>query len=76
MGTDAYGKQVRDQLRDAQAQLAAVRALHQPVDGLGFRDGEYTTGTACSSCGTSDEFAVWWPCSTVRVLEAGDGGSS
>lgn len=55
--------------RDA---LDAALALHQPDPdgGMGWRsDGRYgVIDPACRTCGTSDEYAVPWPCATVRAL--------
>ena len=50
--------------------LEAVLGLHQPVtDGMGFTEGGYgSISPACSSCGTSDEYAVPWPCPTVTAI--------
>ena len=50
--------------------LEAVLALHQPVtDGMGFtEDGYGGISPACSSCGTSDEYAVPYPCPTVTAI--------
>ena len=58
---------------DVTALVAAHRAvlgLHQPVtDGMGFtEDGYGSISPACSSCGTSDEYAVPWPCPTVTAI--------
>ncbi|MQS14495.1 hypothetical protein F7Q99_20055 [Streptomyces kaniharaensis] len=69
--TSAYQQQLVQQLRDSEARIAAVRALHQSVDGLGYHeDGRYEGDRlACSTCGTPDEYAAWWPCSTIRALD-------
>lgn len=56
--------------------IAAERRLleaHQQVEGNGYEPddpGERygPIASACSSCGTSDEYAVPWPCPTVRAL--------
>lgn len=52
--------------------LEKVLELHQPVtDGMGFtEDGYGGISPACSSCGTSDEYAVPYPCPTVAKVEA------
>ncbi|MFE5332919.1 hypothetical protein ACFRCG_41705 [Embleya sp. NPDC056575] len=67
----------RDALYAERDQLAAaaqrVRDLHQPIgDGLGYVDGGSDYGDiapACSTCGTHDEYAVPWPCATIRALD-------
>lgn len=70
-------------LYDERDQLAAavreVRALHRPVEGVGWGpDDDDTPGAygdiaqACSACGTHDEYAVRWPCPTTRALPAHD----
>jgi hypothetical protein len=60
------------------AKLAAIKALHRPIreGGQGFYDnGRYGyIEPACETCGTSDEYAVEWPCSTARALGE-DGGT-
>ena len=50
--------------------LEKVLELHQPVtDGMGFtEDGYGGISPACSSCGTSDEYAVPYPCPTVTAI--------
>lgn len=53
----------------AEARIAAARALHQPADGLGHTDHGYAEMQACTSCGTRDEFAIAWPCSTIAALD-------
>ena len=54
----------------AEAAIARVRKLHRPVRGLGYRtDGSYgEVTTACTACGTTHEYAVPWPCDTIRAL--------
>lgn len=61
-------QQERDLLR---ASIQRVRDLHRPVTGLGYReDGSYgDIDPACSTCGTDDEYAVPWPCPTIRALD-------
>ncbi|MGA4941751.1 hypothetical protein [Streptomyces cinereoruber] len=59
----------------AEAALDAVRKLHRPVEGQGWDSDEPGeryghVAQACISCGTSDEYAVRWPCATVRALDA------
>ncbi|MEU4296403.1 hypothetical protein [Kitasatospora aureofaciens] len=58
----------------AEARIAAVQELHRPVDGLGYHeDGRYEGDRlACSTCGTPDEYATWWPCPTMRTLDGAD----
>ena len=53
-----------------EAALKKVLELHQPVtDGMGFtEDGYGGISPACSSCGTSDEYAVPYPCPTVTAI--------
>ena len=50
--------------------LEKVLELHQPVtDGMGFTEHGYGgISPACSSCGTSDEYAVPYPCPTVTAI--------
>lgn len=61
------------EVRALWAEREAVLALHQSVRGQGYTDDGYgDVPAACSECGTSDEYAVEWPCSTVRAL----GGAS
>ena len=52
--------------------LEKVLELHQPVtDGMGFTEHGYGgISPACSSCGTSDEYAVPYPCPTVEAITA------
>lgn len=58
---------------DAEAKLEAIRAIHQPVEGgMGYHDdGHYGSfnGPVCSTCGTDDEYAVPWPCATIRAID-------
>ena len=44
--------------------------LHQPVtDGMGFTEHGYGgISPACGACGTSDEYAVPYPCPTVTAV--------
>jgi hypothetical protein len=43
--------------------------LHSVTEGLGYTDDGYgDVDPACRACGTSDEYAVPWPCGTVRAL--------
>jgi hypothetical protein len=55
--------------QEAEARVAAVRALHQPVtDRTGWTRSDYdTVNPACSACGSEDN-AVPWPCPTTRAL--------
>ncbi|MFE0819139.1 hypothetical protein [Streptomyces sp. NPDC058847] len=60
----------------AEAAIGRVRALHQPAQGLGYdSDEDDTPGSygqiaqACTTCGTTDEYAVRWPCDTIRALD-------
>lgn len=51
-----------------------VRALHQPTDGMGYdsddHPGRYGDMTrVCTACGTSDEYAVRWPCPTIEAID-------
>ncbi len=52
----------------------AVMAMHRydPYGGMGYlEDGEYgRIDPACLVCGTTDEYAVPWPCSTYATLAA------
>ncbi|MFE7780361.1 DUF6221 family protein [Streptomyces nigrescens] len=76
-------------LNDPEAVLrrcAADRKLlasHQPAEGVGYGpDDDDTPGaygeiaSACSSCGTLDEYAVRFPCHVVRTLAEGYGWQS
>ncbi|WP_224274030.1 hypothetical protein [Streptomyces sp. LS1784] len=73
--TSAYQQQLAKQLHAAEARIAAVRALHQPVTGYtGWGpDDDPTPGAygpisqACTTCGSEDD-AVRWPCGTIRAL--------
>lgn len=54
----------------AEAAIARARAHHQPTEGLGHGpDGYGDIPQACTSCGTSDELAIPWPCDTVLALD-------
>ncbi|QVQ51316.1 hypothetical protein J4H86_21240 [Spiractinospora alimapuensis] len=55
-------------------QLDRVRDLHRPVPGQGYLpDGGYgDIAPSCSSCGTPGEYAVPWPCPTIRVVDGKD----
>jgi hypothetical protein len=44
--------------------------LHAPTKGYNTHGGSYT---ACSACGTSEEYPVRFPCPTVRVVAEGYG---
>lgn len=64
--TDEYGRQVRKQLADAQAELAAaeariaaVRALHHPS----------MSGRDCESCCDYSGDPLPWPCPTITALD-------
>ena len=50
--------------------LEKVLELHQPVtDGMGFTEHGYGgISPACGACGTSDEYAVPYPCPTVEAI--------
>ena len=52
--------------------LEKVLELHQPVtDGMGFTEHGYGgISPACGACGTSDEYAVPYPCPTVEAITA------
>jgi hypothetical protein len=57
--------------RDA---LETIEKMHQPVDGMGFTSSGYgSVDSACQTCGTADEYAVIWPCLTVRTAWLGLG---
>jgi hypothetical protein len=53
------------------AAIARVRELHQPTGGHGWKaTGGYGDITpACTTCGTSGEYAVPYPCPTIRALD-------
>lgn len=62
---------------DTDLQVALLRAridgalfLHASGAGQGYLpDGTYGwIEPACTTCGTEDEYAVPWPCPTVRAL--------
>lgn len=66
---------LRERAEQAEAAIARVRALHRPVEGLGYGpDDDDTPGAygdiaqVCSSCGTSGEHGVRWPCPTIAAL--------
>ena len=54
--------------------LESIRDLHDkdPDGGMGWQDkgGYGVIDPACRACGTSDEYAVPWPCSTRQHAEA------
>lgn len=54
--------------------IATVLALHQPTDGMGYEPdngGSYgEMSRVCTTCGTSDEYGVKWPCATARAVGA------
>lgn len=63
--------------------VAAVRALHQPTEGMGYNpDDDPTPGAygdiarVCTSCGTPGELGVRWPCPTIRALDGELGEAS
>ncbi|MFE0808183.1 hypothetical protein ACFW34_11955 [Streptomyces sp. NPDC058848] len=67
---------LRKRAERAEAAIGRVRALHQPAQGLGYdSDEDDTPGSygqiaqACTTCGTTDEYAVRWPCDTIRALD-------
>jgi hypothetical protein len=67
---------LRTRAERAEAALDRVRALHRPAEGLGYdSDEDDTPGSyghiaqACTTCGTTDEYAVRWPCGTLRALD-------
>lgn len=61
-----------DCANDMQNAIRQVRALHEPIveGGQGYDEGgNYTyIQPCCTTCGTSDEYAVQWPCATIRAL--------
>ena len=61
---------LNNHLAQHSAAAGKVLELHQPVtDGMGFtEDGYGGISPACSSCGTSDEYAVPYPCPTVTAI--------
>lgn len=63
----------RQRAEQAEAAIDRVRALHRPVEGLGYGSdddpGAYgDIAQVCSSCGTSGEHGVRWPCPTIAAL--------
>jgi hypothetical protein len=69
----AHAQRILDaytEITQAEDRIAAVRALHVPVeDRTGWTaSGEYESIIpACQDCG-SEDYAVAWPCSTLRAL--------
>jgi hypothetical protein len=53
-------RDLADGRRTDRAKIAAVEALHHPVDG--------PYGKACATCIGSDEELLTWPCDTGRAL--------
>lgn len=73
MRTERAWQRVRRELEQHRTQRTAVLALHRDVGGgLGWGppNGDHYGDhpTACSTCGTHDEYAVEWPCPTIRAL--------
>lgn len=75
----------RDLARDVAVQLeqqvAAVLALHRPIEG--GMGNELDNGRSyghmscvCTACGTPDEYGVKWPCATVRAVGVGATGET
>lgn len=53
--------------------LEAIRDIHdkEPDGGMGWVPTGYgKIDPACKTCGTSDEYAVEWPCSTRLQVDA------
>ena len=59
-----------ERMEALEAALEKVLELHQPVtDGMGFTEHGYGgISPACGACGTSDEYAVPYPCPTVTAI--------
>lgn len=55
-----------DQLDAAEAKLAAVRELHQPINAIN----EWVTCCECFDPADGGEW-VQWPCPTIRALDEG-----
>lgn len=68
----AYANWMMDtgRLERARVAIATIRALHQPTSGAGFLadGGRGDIDPACSTCGTSDEYAVPYPCPTICAI--------
>lgn len=61
---------------DLRAAIERVRELHQPTEGMGyyFDENRWDYGTidsACTTCGTVNEYAIPYPCPTIRALDWG-----
>lgn len=66
-------REVYDRVDRLTTQRDAVLALHRdagPGMGHDTPSGDYYGDfpTSCTACGTSDEYAVAWPCPTARAL--------
>jgi hypothetical protein len=57
------------------AALEAIRQMHKPDHGMGYRNdvGYGGIDPACETCGTTDEYAVPWPCLTLKAVHIGLG---
>ena len=64
-----------DHIELLQARLDKVRALHVrgPGSSVGYTDAGYGyIEPYCAGCEASDEYAVSWPCATIRAIEEGE----
>lgn len=54
--------------------VEGIRALHPPIEGgLGYGpDGYGEISPACPTCGTHEEYAQAWPCSTAALVDMFD----
>jgi hypothetical protein len=72
---DAYrqacdtANKAKDLLAKAEAAIARVREIHQPVDALNVAIGKVQQ--VCTGCGKDDGNWETWPCPTIRALEEG-----
>jgi len=65
---DAANK-AKDLLAKAEAAIARVREIHQPVDALNVAIGKVQQ--VCTGCGKDDGNWETWPCPTIRALDEG-----
>jgi hypothetical protein len=53
----------------AEAAVAAVRKVHEPIDALDCGVATPSITQVCTGCGTDDGNWQIWPCPTIRALE-------
>lgn len=56
------------EVRSLRAKVAAVEALHQPIDAMNYQGRTSRLTRVCTGCGTDDGNWQHWPCPTVRAL--------